>query len=129
MFPHALEVHLVCEFRVVAHHVQLELQRIAAKLLRLEVRLVLEQEVVHRPELSLPGRRFGSLCRTQGVRMHFLERGMPEDEPHAAGELFEEQLHDRRGLLAVGALEIPVLDEGDLGMQGAERVVGGTDRP
>jgi hypothetical protein len=45
------------------------------QILVLQMRLVLEQHVVHGPELALRRRGLGSLGRHQGVRMRLLQRG------------------------------------------------------
>jgi len=53
--------------------------------------LVVEQQVVHRPELSLSGRHFRGERGMQGVRMDFLERKVPIDQAHAAREPLQQQ--------------------------------------
>jgi hypothetical protein len=79
----------------------------------LEVRLVVEQQVVHLPELALPACNLGRQRGLQRMSMDLLERKVPPDEPHAAREALQQQLQRRRCLLAVRALEVPVLDERD----------------
>src|SRR5262249_28500104 len=95
---------------------------------QLQVLLVLEQQVVHRPEPALPGRGFGSERRLQRVRMHLLQRKLPPDEPNATVEVLEQQLHRRRRLLAVRAFEVAVLDQRHGRMRRAQHMVGRSDR-
>ena len=90
--------------------------------------LVAEQRVVHRPELALRRRDFGSEGRLERTRMHFFERKVAPHETHPAAEALEEELYRRRRLLAVRAFEVAVLDERDRGVRGTEVVVLRVDR-
>src|SRR5207244_7353411 len=67
--------------------VQAQLHHVAFEICILERLLVLEQVVVHCPEVGLSGSRFGGGRRGAGMRVNFLQREMPEDEPQAVGEL------------------------------------------
>jgi hypothetical protein len=90
---------------------------------RVEVGLVIEQQLVHLPELSLsPGtfRGFGGLAC---VRMDFFEGVMSKGEAHVTREAIEQDLHSRRSLLAVWTLEIAVLDDDDRSVVGPENVI------
>jgi len=64
------------------------------------VKLVLEEQVVHLPELVLRARRLGGLGRELGVRMHFQQRKMPEHEAHAVPEALEQDFHGGISLAA-----------------------------
>jgi len=48
---------------------------------------------VHGPEVGLLGSRFGGGRRGACMRVNFLQREMPEDEPQAVGELALELVH------------------------------------
>ncbi len=85
--------------------------------------LVIEQQVVHRPELPLACRGFSRERSHQGVRMDFLQGEVPVSDPNPADEPLEQQLHRRRGLPAVRTFEITVLDDRDRRVLGAERVI------
>jgi len=73
------------------------------------MQLVLEQQVVHRPELALRRGDFRHLRREQRMGMHFLLRKMAKGVADAPREAIQQQLHRRRRLLAVGTFEIAVL--------------------
>src|ERR1043166_2624538 len=77
-----------------------------------ETVLVLEDQVVHLPELSLRGARFGGFGGELCVGMQVREREVPESHPHQVARQLLELLEDRVGHAAVGALEVPVLDQG-----------------
>src|SRR5688572_19821375 len=89
--------------------------------------LVLEQQVVHLPELALSAGRLCSLRGMHCMRMRRLDREVPEDEADASTESLEHELDRGRGLLAGGTLEIAVLDDGDGCMLGADGVIDGGD--
>src|SRR5207237_6952249 len=67
--------------------VQAQLHRVAFEVSILERLLVLEQVLVHGPEVGLLGSRFGGGRGAACMRVNFLEREMPEDERQAVGEL------------------------------------------
>src|SRR6266853_3247934 len=89
---------------------------------------MLEERIVHLPELPLrPGRlgRFGSVRR---VRMHLAEGEVAKHEPHTRAECPLNGLHDRVGLAAVRTFVIPILDERDWRSRRALRVIAIADR-
>jgi len=65
-----------------------------------------EQQVVHRPELSLSGRHFRGERGMQGMRMDFLERKVPVDQAHAPAKPLQQQPDAGAACLPVGALEV-----------------------
>ena len=96
---------------------------VAAKLLQLELALVGEEQVVHRPEPALRPGGFRRERGVQRVRMDLFQREVPPCEPHAAFKVREDQLDRGRRLLAVRALEIAVLDNVDGRMRAAKGVI------
>ena len=122
MLAHALKVNSRLHLCVVAREVEPEPPGVAAKLVELEMRLVLEQEVVHRPEPPLRARGFGGKSRVKRMWMHPLERKMAKRHPEAR-EAPQEQLHRGRRLPAVWALEVTVLDQSQCGMHRTDQVV------
>ena len=97
-----------------ALHVEPEAGGVALDVLVLELALVLEEEIVHLPELSLVARGDRRASRRERVRVRAGERVVLEDEPHAPLELAQQLLEQRMGAAAVGALEVAELDDGDL---------------
>src|SRR5918992_1332683 len=65
----ALQVSLAGHFSIEARHVELEALGVAAQVLRLEMALILEEQIVHRPELALPAGGLRGERRLQRVRM------------------------------------------------------------
>jgi hypothetical protein len=78
---------------------------------------------MHFPEPSL--NRCGLACLSGGqcIRMDFLKWTMPKDAPHAAGKALYEQQDDVGRLLARGAFEITILNDGDGGCMGTSNVI------
>ena len=76
-----------------------------------QLALVFEQQVVHLPERPLGRRRLRRLGGSLGVRVDIGERQVPPDVADVA-EVRQQLAHDRLGFAAVGALEVPVLDDG-----------------
>src|SRR6185503_10946041 len=72
----------------------------------LEMRLVLEQRVMHRPELALCRGGLGGERGAERVRMHALEREVAPDEAPLPTPMLEDELHRRRRLPAVRAFEV-----------------------
>ena len=101
---------LVLHCGVVAHHVKLEPLRVSAQLFELQVILVLEQQVMHRPELVLGCCRFRRERGMQRVRMNLYERKVAIDNLNASGETCQQQFHNRCSLLAIRTFEVAVLD-------------------
>src|SRR6266851_5220026 len=87
------------------------------------MRLIVEQQVVHGPELALARCGFSGERGAQGMRMHFLQREVPVSNADAADEAFEQHLHCGGSLPAARAFEIAVLDDGQRRMLGAEQVI------
>src|SRR5882672_6785569 len=81
------------------------------QVLVLEMRLVLEQEIVQGPEFPLRRRGFGGFGRQQRVRMSFLKREVPEYEPNLIGKPLQQQLRSRRRDFAAGTFEVAVFDQ------------------
>src|SRR5712692_4530533 len=88
------------------------------------MRLIVEQQVVHGPELALARCSFSRERGHQGMRMDFLQGEVPVSNADAADEAFEQHLHCRGSLPAARAFEIAVLDNGQGRMLGAEQVIG-----
>src|SRR5882762_8149062 len=83
---------------------------------------------MHRPELPLPASAFRGLGRAQRVWMHVLEWKMAKGDPDPTVKTLEQQLDRRLRLLAVRALEVPVLDHGHGGMLSTGQVIDRADR-
>src|SRR5882672_6503160 len=79
----------------------------------LERALVLEDRIVHFPELALVRRRLGGLGRVLRVRVHLAEREISKDESEALAKLLLNGFHDRIRAPAMRALVVSVLDERD----------------
>ena len=116
--------------QLVVETLQIELQRlgVAAQILLLQMELVLEQGVVHRPELVLGTGRFRGFRGELRVRMDFGERKVPEREADAMLEMLQQLLHRRIGLPAGGAFEVAVLDDDDARRLGADDMVAPVER-
>ena len=84
----------------------------AHELVGLEVLLMVEEDVVHRPERSLAGRGLGGLGGELCLGVDVAQRQVPPHVVHVP-ELCEERAHRGLGLAAVGALEVAVLHDGD----------------
>ncbi len=88
-----------------------ELPRVAAQAAGRQLALVGEQDVVHLPERPLRAGGLGGLGGELGPGMHVAERQVAEDVAQIVAPL-RQQLADRGlGAPAVGALEVPVLDQ------------------
>ncbi len=90
--------------------VEAELTRVADEVLRRELGLMAEQEVVHWPKGSLCRGCLGRLGGQLGPGVHIAERQVP---PHVAEvpEAGQELTDDRFSLAAVRALEVAILYE------------------
>ncbi len=82
LLAHALQIHVVGQFGIEARQVEFQMIGIAAQLVRLEVALILEQQVVHRPEPVLCCRGFRGLGCEQCVA-DALPRAESGDRPRA----------------------------------------------
>ena len=89
--------------------------------------LILEQQIVHLPELSLAARSVGSLRGVHRMRVRRFDREMAKHEADVIAEPLEHELDGRRGLFAGRAFEVAVLDDRDARMLRAERVIDGAD--
>ena len=127
VLANALQVDVIVHFSGIARSVEAQAIRVVLQVLELEMTLVLEQQVVHLPELTLPGGGFGRFRRRKRVRVNFLEREVTEHEAHLACEALEEQLDGWRGLLAVRALEVTVFDDRERRVRRTEEMVDGAD--
>jgi hypothetical protein len=104
-----------------AFDVEPELPRIPHQIDRAQLILVGEQHVMHLPEGALGGGRLGGFGSELRSGVDVGERKVP---PHVPDAPVGQQLaHDRLGLAAVRALEVPELDHGDRGLLGAADVV------
>jgi hypothetical protein len=103
-------------------------RRVLPKLRVVELLLVLEEAVVHRPERALPASRLGGLSRVLGVRVDVGEREVPEDEAQPVAEVRLHLLHDRVGPPRVRALVVAVLHQGDRRVGRPLGVVAAADR-
>jgi len=110
VFADALKIDVIVHLGRVARHVELQPFRVVVQLLKLQVRLVIEQQIVHLPEFSLSTRSLRRFRSEQCMRMDFLEREVAIDKTNAVLEPLEQKLDRGRRLLAVGALEIAILD-------------------
>jgi hypothetical protein len=95
-----------------ALHIEVELLRVADEVGWSERVLVVEQQVVHRPERVLVGGGFGCLGSELGMGMNVVQRQVA---PYVAdvAELAQELSDERLGLSAVRAFEVAVLDDCD----------------
>src|SRR6185312_13913626 len=80
-----------------------------------EMRLVLEQQIMHGPEAVLESGGFRGFRCELCMRM-FLDQGeMPVHEPHPIGESSAQPTNEEACLSAVGAFEIAVGNNGKRG--------------
>jgi len=119
-----LQVDLIVYLELEPRHVELESLGVHAKLIQLQMGLVLEQQVMHRPELPLRARRFCRLRGKQRMRMDFFEREMPEHEAQRVRKMGKQYLDCRHRLLAVRAFEVAVFDQGDTTSLSTQKMVG-----
>src|SRR6266536_2087338 len=77
--------------------------------------LVVEDVIMHLPELALSGGGLGSQSRVQRVGMDFGEREVAKDKAQLVPELLLDRSHDGRGLAGVGAFVVAVLHQDDSG--------------
>src|SRR5882672_2086217 len=92
------------------------------------MRLVLEEHVVHFPELPLLGRRLRRLRRMLGVRVDLGQRKIAEHEAEAFAQAPLHLADDGMSAPAMWAFVVTVFDEGDRSVVGARAVVGIGDR-
>src|SRR5439155_20044887 len=87
VFSNTLQIQMIVHLGGVPGDVDLQLFGVAKELTEFQVRLVIEQQVVHRPKLALSACAFRGLRRLQRLRMDFLQRKMAIDEAYAAREM------------------------------------------
>src|SRR5258708_39012721 len=102
VLTHPLEVDVIVHLGGIARQIQSQVHSITIQILVLEMRLVLEQEIVHGPEFALRRRGLRGLGRQQRGRMRFLGREAPKYETNFVGKSLEQQLRRRRRDLAAG---------------------------
>ncbi len=127
VFANALAIDLIVEFRLEANGVQAEACGMRIQVRAAEMVRVGEQQIVHRPELSLRSGGFRGFRGHQGMRVSVLDREMTKHKGHFRVQ--SPQLPDR-GLDADAgwALEIAVLKNDHPGVGGPGEVVGGRHR-
>ncbi len=123
MLLDALQIKMVGELGIESLEVELDRLRVLAQRVRLEVLLVLEQPVMHLPELSLRARGLRGFGGNLGVGMRRDDRKMAEGETDATPEMLEHDLDAVIRLRAHGTFEIPVFDDDDARVRSAEDVI------
>src|SRR6516162_8199621 len=106
-----LQIDVITHLVVVSLEVEPRLFGILSEALCLQMQLILEQQIMHRPELSLRTSGFGRLRGKFRVRVHLSKRKMPEYEAHTLAEMLAQDLHRGVSLTAVGTFEVSILDE------------------
>src|ERR1700690_917015 len=114
-----LQVDVITHLGSVANHVESEIGCIMGQVPFLEVELMCEQGLVHRPELSLRRGRLRGLGREQRLRMRVHDRKMPINKSNLVGITLEQQCRRRRRELAARARVISILDDRHLRMLGS----------
>ena len=90
--------------------------------------LVVEDIIMHLPELPLSCGCLGGQSRVQRVGMDLGEREVAEDKAQLLPELLLDRSHDGRRLAGVGAFVVAILHESDRGGGRPLTVVSFTDR-
>ena len=124
VLTHALQIDFIVHLGGKTRDIEIEPLGIVVQVLQLEVSLVVEQQIVHRPEFLLPAGALGCLGRAHGVRVNLLQREVPINEAHALRKSLEQQLDCGCGLLAVRAFEVAVFEDCHRRVQRANRVIG-----
>src|SRR5687767_911644 len=106
-----------------ASQIQLRGICVTVQIIPLQRVLMLEQRVMHRPELALAGRGLGSLGGLLGEWMLVDEREMPEDEAHLTFQSGTQVLEHRKRTPAVGAFKIAVRNDRDRRRVGADDMI------
>ena len=107
--------------------VKVEPPRDGKEILLREVRTSRQQEGMCLPELPACGSKFGKLGREIGSRMELGVGKMAPDEAKTV-KAIEQRLHRSSGGEAVRTAEVAVLDQGQLGVVGADDVIVLSDR-
>ncbi len=120
---HTLPTQVLLHFAVEAPQLESCRGGILPEAFCFQMALVFEQQVVHLPEPVLSAGGFRRLGRQFGVGVHLTQRKLPKHKTHTIPEAIEQYLYRVIGLAARCAFEIPILDDSDLGVFGASRVV------
>src|SRR6202521_3116015 len=111
------------QIRLESRDIQSQLTRQLVHQIRAQIGLLLEESIVHFPELAL---RAGRLCRLGGilrVRMHLGERHVAEDETQLRTHPFGNGLNHRMYVSAVRALIVAIFNQSDRSVFRALRMV------
>ena len=123
LLPYPLTIDLVIKRCPEQRHVEPKGFGISIKRLSIEMRTLLQQAIMHWPELPLGGRRFGRLCGQQCVRMGTLNRKVTVHEPYFGRRPLQYHANPRLHGPTYGALEITIFNDGDAAVSGTARVV------
>jgi len=127
MLANSPDVSVLLHLGLEARRVELQTPRVLLQVLRIEMLLIVEKQVMHFPEPALTGRAFRCLGRGEGVRVDTLEWKMTVRKPNPADVTFQEHLYGRRSLLADGAFEVAIFDDGNGGIVRTQDVICGSD--
>ena len=92
-------------------------------MIKFERILVIEQELMHRPETSLDGGALRRLGRLQRMPMNLFQPVMPVHDAYLSFESFQQHRDSRCRLLAVRAFEVAVFHDDDPGIGRAELMI------
>src|SRR5712692_6102956 len=106
-----------------ARHVQAADLRVASEIRIVQRVLILEQRVVHLPELPLRAGGFGGFRRVLGVRMNLGEREIAVDKTKAAAHDTQHFGDDGMCRAAMRTLIVAILDQRDRRVVGAQAVI------
>ncbi len=124
LLANPLKVDLIFELEVEPLHVELESLRVGSQLVQLQVILIFEQQVVHRPKLALCARRLGRLRRNQGMRMDPFKWKVSKYDAQPVPKMGQLNFHCRRRLLAVGTLKVAIFNQCDMASLSPQDMVG-----
>jgi hypothetical protein len=123
LLAHTLQVDVIVELGDESRQVELELRRVSLEVPLVEMGLVLQKQIVHRPELALGRRRFRGFRGRERVRVRNFLREMPKDQANIAFVPGQHQLYCRCRLAAARAFKVPVLDDGDASITRSPEVI------
>lgn len=86
-------VHLLRQVRAEALEVEAERPRVGDQRRRVQMLLVLEEQVVHAPERALGAGRLSSVCCLEWMRMDLAQREIAKGEPEILTEHAQDLLH------------------------------------
>src|SRR6266404_8360243 len=112
-----------------AGRIEMYSRRVLADIIIGERVLVLEQEVVHLPKLSLNASRFGSLGRVLRMRMRIDHWKIAKDKAEAIPQAFLNLLYGWISVPAVRAFIIAVFDQYDRRINATLNVISSCNRP